>query len=69
MTDKYNTKNLSGYHSVEQSQKKLHLYNKRHPREMGGKKIEEFFTHLAIEKNEHHHSPHTFLSPIKTSSD
>lgn len=27
------------------------FHNKRHPREMGGKEIEEFLTHLAVEEN------------------
>ena len=80
MPDKYNIKNLSGYHSVEKPPKKLleqvsdvirlkHysykteksyvnwikryiiFHNKRHPKEMNGKEIEEFLTHLAVEEN------------------
>ena len=27
------------------------FHNKRHPREMGGKEIEQFLTHLAVEEN------------------
>jgi len=27
------------------------FHNKRHPRKMGGKEIEEFLTHLAVEEN------------------
>ena len=27
------------------------FHKKRHPREMGGKEIEEFLTHLAVQKN------------------
>jgi hypothetical protein len=27
------------------------LHDKRHPKEMSGKEIEEFLTHLAVEEN------------------
>jgi len=27
------------------------VYNKQHPKEIGGREIEEFLTHLAVEEN------------------